>query len=533
MEDEEGTRAAESPEARMLRLILRSMGEGVLVTDTTGKIVEVNRAMVALLRAEGLPLDEFRVTYQTFTLDGRLLAPEELPSARALRGESADDIEMIVRSSRLPEEMLVNVGIRPVTDEEGELLGGIVVFSDVTERKRAEADREKLETRLRQTERLESIGQLAGGIAHDFNNLLAGIMNYASLAASNLQQMRAGEAPGEARDKIGQVLSDVDQITRAAKRAADLTHRLLVFARREVVKPEVLNLNHVVAEMEELVRRTIGEHIHLTTRLDPTLSNIKADRSQLEQVFMNLAINARDAMKNGGTLLIETQSADIDGSSVGFDSQARVGLYSSLVVADTGAGMSKEVAGRVFEPFFTTKEKGMGTGMGLATVYGIVSQAGGHIHLYSEPGRGTTFKVYFPVTGGEPGPRREAARDLPAARGEIILLVEDEEMVREPTQRLLTRAGYDVIAFASGLKALEHFRGRPAGPQLLLTDVVMPDISGRELALRVQELYPETKVLYMSGYSQELSGVEVKDLLLLEKPFTQEGLLRKIREALG
>ena len=428
----------------------------------------------------------------------------------------------------------VSVTISPIRDATGVVTGASIVARDLTETKRAEADHRELEDRLRQSERLESLGQLAGGVAHDFNNLLAGIMNYACLVADSLQDEMDRRGLSE-DDAFATVVRDVGEITKVAKRAAALTRQLLIFSRREIVQPEVLDLNAIVAEMEKLLRTTIPENVEVRTLLAPDLPLVKADRSQIDQVFMNLAVNARDAMPDGGELEIETATFEVD------EQYARLaainpGTYVRLTVSDTGTGMSREVAARTFEPFFTTKPKGEGTGLGLATVYGIVTQAGGDVTIYSEPGLGTTVRVNLPATSASKSGPRRAKPDVPlSAKGETVLLVEDEEIVREPTRRMLARHGYTVLAAANADEALAIVQGHPDEIDLLLTDVVMPGRSGRELSLDALEHRPTTRVLFMSGYSQDVivhQGVLEEGVSLIEKPFSADDLLRKVRDVL-
>jgi PAS domain S-box-containing protein len=445
-------------------------------------------------------------------------------------------------------EFPVDISLSSLETEDGVLVSAAV--RDITDRKRVEEERTQLEARLaqaqrdeeralleaqlHQAQRLESIGQLAGGVAHDFNNLLAGIMNYAGLVAATVADQI--ERFGMADDPEFVTLShDVAEITAVAKRAAALTHQLLIFSRREVVQPEVLDLNSVVGEIEKLLARTIGEDIVLQTQFDPDLPRIKADRGQIEQVFMNLAVNARDAMPNGGRLTIETSMFDVDGDYERTHTTTP-GRYVRLTVSDTGTGMTPEVITHAFEPFFTTKAKGDGTGLGLATVYGIVTQAGGDVVIYSEPGLGTTIRVNLPATDdplARPRPSADAAPLL--ANGETVLLVEDEEIVREPARRMLVRSGYEVLAASHAGEALDIVRAHPGRIDLLLTDVVMPGRSGKELAHDVRTERPEVKVLFMSGYSQDVivhQGVLEEGVQLIEKPFSAEALLARVRGVL-
>jgi CheY-like chemotaxis protein len=325
---------------------------------------------------------------------------------------------------------------------------------------------------------------------------------------------------------------DVAEILAAAERAATLTRQLLIFGRREVVRPELLDLNEVVYSMEKLLRRTIGEHIELRTEFAPDLPPIIADPGQIEQVILNLSLNARDAMPGGGLLLFRTETVVDDHPP----ERQPTGMEVRLTVSDTGLGMPPDVRTRVFEPFFTTKPKGQGTGLGLATVYSIVIQAGGRIDLYSEEGKGTAFKISFPVAAGEFPVTEEPADVAPRGSGQRILVVEDEAGVRETTARMLREYGYDVIEAEGPLEALESWRSGALRADLLLTDAVMPGMSGRELAEQIGRVSPDLPVVYISGYSHEViahQGVLEPDVVLVEKPFTDQALLRTIHAALS
>ena len=418
--------------------------------------------------------------------------------------------------------------------------GGTLVTAavrDITERREQQADRERLlaraererlETQMHQSQRLESLGQLAGGVAHDFNNLLGAILNYSAFVAEEV-------AAESAQPRWQAVLDDVRQIQQAAQRAADLTHQLLAFARREVVQPRVLNLNEVVSRVEQLLQRTLGEHVELIITLGRDLRSVLADPGQIEQVLVNLAVNARDAMPAGGRLTIETGNIRVDEAYAAGRPNLLPGCYVSLKVSDTGTGMPKEVVDRAFEPFFTTKPESQGTGLGLATAYGIITQAGGTLRIYSEPGLGTTLEILLPMTeeasAQEPRPA-EPARGA----GQTVLVVEDEDALREVTRRLLSRNGYQVLVAAGGDAALELAAGHPGGIDVLLADVVMPKMPGREVAERVRALQPGARVLYMSGYTHGLlgeQGVLEPSIQLIEKPFTEQGLLAKLNEILS
>jgi PAS domain S-box-containing protein len=405
----------------------------------------------------------------------------------------------------------VEISLSPMTTEPGVVIAAI---RDIT-------DRRRLEEHLRQAQKIEAVGRLAGGIAHDFNNILGVILGQSQIMLRGMPP----DHPLRAR---------VEQILSASERAAGLTRQLLAFSRKQVFEMRVLDLNEIVEGLKSMLGRLLGEDVELTFRRGQDLGRIRADPTQIEQILMNLAVNARDAMPGGGRLAVETSDAEMDEDYARIHAGAVAGRYVCLAVSDTGQGMTREVQARVFEPFFTTKEPGKGTGLGLSTVYGIVKQSDGFIYVYSEPGQGTTFKIYLP--------RVEAAADRPVALApatggtETVLLVEDEESLRELIGEILEANGYEVLVAEDPAKAIEAAERHQGVIHLLLTDVVMPGMNGRELALRVKERRPAIRVLYMSGYTEDTiahRGVLETGALLISKPFTQDALTRKLREALG
>ncbi len=408
------------------------------------------------------------------------------------------------------------VFVEPLRDERGAVIGCVGVGLDVTERKR-------LEEQYRQAQKMEALGRLAGGVAHDFNNLLTVITGYADLLLERLP-------PG---DPARGLLAEVQK---AGERAGMLTRQMLAFSRRQVLEPKVLSLNTVVADTEKMLRRLIGEDVLLTTSLAPDLGPVSADPGQLEQVLMNLAVNARDAMPRGGRLTIETRNAVLDEAFCRARPDLRPGPYAVLAVTDTGTGMDEATKARLFEPFFTTKGPGEGTGLGLATVHGVVRQSGGHIEVRSELGAGTTFNVYLP----------QVRRTLPAGmplnglaampRGtETVLLVEDEDAVRSLARHVLKACGYTVLEAKDGREAIRIAEGHPGAIDLLVSDVVMPHLGGRELAERIAALRPGSKVLFLSGYTDDAvvhHGVREAEFAFLQKPYTPAVLAQKVREVL-
>jgi PAS domain S-box-containing protein len=392
----------------------------------------------------------------------------------------------------------------------------LVVAQDVSER-------QQLEQQLRQAQKMEAVGRLAGGVAHDFNNLLMVIKGHTELLL--------GAIP--ASDPMAR---KIEQIDRSADRATSLTRQLLAFSRMQVLQPRAISVNSIVADMSRLLPRLIGEDIELVVRLDPAVGTIRADASQIEQIVMNLAVNARDAMAHGGRLVIETSNAELDEAYHGSHPVVRPGRYVLLAVTDTGTGMDAETQAHIFEPFFTTKEKGKGTGLGLSTVYGVVKQSGGFIWVYSEPGKGTSFKIYLPrVDQPVDSPVAPVVVSAPSGT-ETVLLAEDEQDVRELAREFLESGGYKVIEAKDGGEALRLAKEQASGIDLLVTDMVMPGMGGQELARRLQAERQNIGVVYMSGYSEHAAAEAAREdsaALLLTKPFSRSAILRAVREALS
>ena len=395
---------------------------------------------------------------------------------------------------------------------------GILVTAavrDVTDRLALQAERDRLRTQA-ERDRLESLGQLTGGIAHDFNNMLGIISNYAAFISEAV-----AKEPPEADWQA--VRDDIQQIESACERAAWLTRQLLAFGRRQVIRPQVLDLNEAIGNAEAVLARALGAHLELDIALTDGLCPVLADPGQIEHVLINLATNAREAMPDGGTLTIRTATTDTDTAGAAIPAGLPAGRYVSLTVTDTGTGMPEDVAERAFEPFFTTKARGDGRGLGLATVYGIIAQADGHVQIHSEPGRGTTIAILLPA----------AAQ---ATHGQTVLIVEDETALREAARRILRRNGYQVITAASGPEAIKAAADHPGSIDLLLTDVLMPHMLGKDAAERIRVIQPSAKVLFMSGYSEgalDAEGVLEAGVSLIEKPFTETSLLAKLREVLS
>ena len=496
-EDEEGPAArAERPEHALAQLpaVVWSTDSSLCLTSATGGLLDAFRVAPREIVAHSVG-DFFR----------RFGA--ELPAMsahrRALGGKAT-------RFEFESHDKIYEAHIVPRLDG-GRPVGTVGLAVDVSETRH-------LQEQLRAAQRMESIGRLAGGIAHDFNNVLGVIESCSALLASELQNVP--------------MLEDVEIIRAATRKATDLVSQLLAFSRRQVRKPEVLDLNAVVADLGKMLQRVIGEDIKLQTSPGTGLGSVMADRGQLDQVVMNLVVNARDAMPNGGQIIIDCRNARMDDAYISRHAAGSPGPYVVLTITDTGMGMDRSTQARIFEPFFTTKSAGRGTGLGLATVYGIVKQSGGFIWVYSEPGRGSSFKVYFPRVDDLP-PRRESRAAISNIGGdETILLVEDDDDLRRVTRRILQNRGYTILEARHGGDALllcERYTGEI---DMLLTDVVMPQMNGRELSGRIRSLRPDMSVVYMSGYPDGAAveqGLIDVDARFLAKPFTPQELLDCIR----
>ena len=499
-------------EAALERLsrAIHQAGESVQISDADGTVLYVNPAFE---RITGYTAEEVlgqSITGFAGSIADEALAREISQTVRA--GKVWAGRAVMRRKDGRP--LYVSLTVSPILDDAGRFVSAVSVAEDVT-------DRVRLENELREAQKMEAVGRLAGGIAHDFNNLLTVIIASGDMLLRRLK-------PDDPAAKL------VRQIRDASDRAASLTRQLLAFSRKQVLEPKVLDLNAVVRGMEDMLRRLIGEHIRLSLVLEPELWAVKADPSQIEQVIMNLAVNAKDAMPDGGELTIETENVELDESYARRHAGIVPGPYVMLAVSDTGHGMDQETQSHIFEPFFTTKGVGRGTGMGLSTVYGIVRQSGGHIWVYSEPGEGTTFKVFLPRT--EEVSEAETVRALEVRGGtETILVAEDNASVRDVTCSLLRSLGYTVLEAEAPEDAAELCRQASPAVSLLLTDVVMPGVSGRKLADTLKGICPGLKVLYMSGYTDNAiahHGVLDEGVQFLQKPFTRESLARKVREVL-
>ncbi|MEN3335653.1 MAG: two-component system, cell cycle sensor histidine kinase and response regulator CckA [Blastocatellia bacterium] len=482
-----------------------------IVTYKEGRYLEVNESF---LRNSGYTRAE--LIGRTTTEIGIYAEPGERDRLRQILQQQGNINNVEVRRRVKSGEVRAALTSSELITLDGEQCI-LTTTNDITERK-------QLEEQLIQAQKMEAVGRLAGGIAHDFNNLLTAIIGYSQIVMSRLNE-------GDPMRR------QIEEIEKAGNRAAALTHQLLAFSRKQVLQPRILNLNAVIADIGKMLQRLIGEDIELRTNLNLLIGSVQADPGQIEQVIMNLAVNARDAMPAGGKLTIETQDVFLDESYTRLHAEVQPGAYVMLAMSDTGTGMDKQTQARIFEPFFTTKEKERGTGLGLSTVYGIVKQSGGHVWVYSEPGKGTTFKIYLPQIE-EPPDAQEIRPQVPEllAGTETILLVEDEEVVRNLTRQVLEMNGYTVLESGNPDEALRIAERCRETIHLMITDVVMPGMSGRMLALRLASSRPATKVLYISGYTDDAivhHGILDSDIPFLQKPFTPDGLLRKVRELLG
>lgn len=517
----EAKRAAENLKASERRLFrfMENLPVGILITTDEGGVYFLNRlARETLGRLEdyesSVPLQELvrALGFHRSGTDQRYPV-EELPTVRALKGERVhvDDLEIRRDNRVIPLEIWAS----PVTNDENQITHAIAAFMDIHERKLAESDRRHLEEQLLQSQKMESIGMLAGGVAHDFNNLLVAIVGYTEMILAKA-------------DESLPFFAELQEISHAGERATALTRQLLAFSRKQVLQPEVLSLNKSVRETERLLRRVIGEHIDLVSFLNPGTAWIEADPVQLEQVVVNLAVNARDAMPQGGRLVFETRNVEMAESEALARGFERGGRFVTLSVADTGCGMDEATRKKIFEPFFTTKGREKGTGLGLSTVFGIVKQSGGEIEVQSTPGQGSRFTIYFPRVDRAPAiqPAANGAPSFPDRGQETVLLVEDESAPRILSARVLREAGYTVLEAVSGEAALETSRNFGDRIDILLTDVVLPGLGGGELAEQLVSERPGMRVLYTSGYADNpIVQQAVRDGgAFLQKPFTPREL---------
>ena len=523
-------RAEEALRASQARfeVVVDSLNEGLIIADMEGNLLTLNPVAAKALGLSSAEARKYRASdfsrmIQISTMEGADLPFEQWPMTRIMRGEVLRDCEVRVRRVGSSESWVYNYSGATVPYEGGKKLV-FVKFQDITDRKRAEESLRETQAQLLQSQKMEAIGLLAGGVAHDFNNALGVVLGYGELLEERL-----------ASDEVG--LRFVKQILLAEARAASLTRQLLAFSRKQILQPVTLSLNTVVSGMEEMLHRLIGADITLTLLCDPNLQNIKADPGHLEQILMNMVVNARDAMPQGGTLTIRTANAEIGPAEIANDPHLKEGKFVMLSVADTGCGMDKATQDRIFEPFFTTKEPGKGTGLGLSTSYGIVQQSGGYISLHSEIGVGTSFIIYFPPVEEPAQTANSTSLSQAQGRGsESILVVDDEEPMRNLLCSALRAKGYNVLDAANSTAAISIVRRNHPPIDLLVSDVIMPGLTGPELVEQLLTTHPRLKVIFISGYIDDyLSryGNFGSETVLLQKPFSPDVLIKMVREILG
>ncbi len=513
---EEGLRESEAK----YRRLHETMMDAFVRIDMTGRIQEANRAYQALLgysEEELLQRTNGDLTPEKWhALEAGMIAEQVL-----VNGHS----QVYEKEYHRKDGTLFPVELRTflLRDDTGQPVGMWAIVRDITERRRAEEEKAKLESQLRQSQKMESVGRLAGGVAHDFNNMLSVILGYAELIKVRLKD----DDP---------LLKDIQAIEKAAGHSRDVTRQLLALSRKQIIEPRLLNLNDLITSSQNTLSRLIGEDIDMRFYPEDDLQSINFDPTQVDQILVNLVVNARDAMPDGGRLTIETANIRLDEAYCRKHLGFKPGQYVLLALSDDGVGMDKELQSHLFEPFFTTKEVGEGTGLGLATVYGMVKQNSGFINVYSEPGQGSTFKIYIPSVGEEEK-KSEEIEEVPMAYGAgIVLLVEDEEMVREIAKEILEEIGYTVLAAATPQEAVSLCENKDTVIDLLLTDVVMPGMSGKELKKAIEVIRPGIKVLFMSGYTSNViahRGVLEKGVHFIQKPFSMKDLAHKVREAIG
>ncbi|MDR3630746.1 MAG: PAS domain S-box protein [Desulfocapsaceae bacterium] len=512
-----------------LEAAMASMTDAVSISDAYGHFIEVNDAFASFHRFENKAAcfkrrEEYQDVFDFSALSGEQVPKEMWPVSRALQGETVSSIEYTLCRKDTAESWFGSFSFSPIRDKHGTIVGSVVVARDITELKRNEEARLKLKAQLQQAQKMEAIGQLAGGVAHDFNNMLSVILGHTEMAM-------------EGMEKTHPLFADLKEINNAAQRSAGITRQLLSFARKQTIITEVINLNVTVEGMLKMLTRLIGEGIGLIWEPGVDLWSVMIDPSQIDQILVNLCVNARDAIAGVGTIIVKTRNMTLTDKDSQQAPYLVAGDYVMLAVSDTGCGMSMETQNHIFEPFFTTKGIGEGTGMGLATIYGVVKQNKGFITVFSEPGQGATFKIYIPrhLSSAEQGNREEVRRPE-GDKDETILLVEDEPTLIKMTTSMLQRLGYSVVAAATPREAINAVNTFGNEIHLLITDVIMPEMNGKELAEKLLTIQPNMKCLFISGYTADIiskQGVLQEGVHFLKKPFSKRELAANVQVALG
>ncbi len=514
-----------SAERNLLKEITEASPIGIGVVDLDGRITFANQVIESLMgcgEGELIGRRYAELDWELTALDGTPLPAAERPITRVLAtGAPVSGVRLQMMVPGLGTRVL-SVSVTPLKNREGEMTGVLVLSEDISEQVRIQQAHEKMELELRQAQKMEAIGRLAGGVAHDFNNMLAVILGVTEVAMADI-------------DPESQLGQDLQEIDRAAQRSVDLTRQLLAFSRKQVIQPQSVNLDELIHNRKAMLTRMIGEEISVDFRSAPDLWNTWIDPSQVDQILANLLVNARDAIDGVGTIAVEMANCRLNDADSRKDFPVQEGQFVRLTVTDSGAGIEPSHLEHIFEPFFTTKKEGEGTGLGLSTVYGIVKQNGGLIRVHSEPGKGASFEVYLPHYRGQVGMDEKGHPRRNVSGSETVLIVEDEEVLLKLAKRFLEKHGYRVLVAHTPLEAIGLVHEYAGEIHLLLTDVVMPGMNGRQLDLRLREIRPRLKTIYMSGYTADViarRGILEPGIEFIQKPFAMEALAEHVRSVL-